>query len=198
MMKERPVGEYQAALNSVLEDIKSLIDLLNRLLLIARTSSENIDNYKREIRLDEIVWQTRDDLKKFKNDYQINISIDDSVTDFDQMVVVGDEYLLKVAVSNIIDNACKYSPDKTCHIDLRHTDNRVVAVFSDNGIGISETDLKKIFEPFFRGANTLSFQGSGIGLPLVNQIIKNHNGLISITSKPGIGTEVIVSFSAKA
>ena len=53
MMKDRSSAEYRAAVSSVLDDIKSLTDLLNRLLLIARTSSEKIDNYKRDIRLDE-------------------------------------------------------------------------------------------------------------------------------------------------
>jgi signal transduction histidine kinase len=198
MMKDRSSEEYQSAVSSVLDDIKSLIDLLNRLLLIARTSSEKIDNYKRDIRLDEILWQARDELLKFKADYHISISIDDSFTDYDQMVVVGDEYLLKVAVSNIIDNACKYSPDHTCHIKLKYIEKRIEAVFSDQGIGIPESELHKIFEPFFRGTNTVSISGSGIGLALVNQIIKNHNGVISITSKPGEGTDVVVSLATKA
>jgi signal transduction histidine kinase len=198
MMKERSLEEYQAAVSSVLDDIKSLIDLLNRLLLIARTSSEKIDNYKRDIRLDEIIWQARDELLKFKSDYHITISIDDSFTDYDQMVVVGDESLLKVAISNVIDNACKYSTNKTCHIKLKYTDKRIEAVFSDEGIGIPEADLQKIFEPFFRGTNTISISGSGLGLPLANQIIKNHNGVISITSRHGKGTDVIVSMTTKA
>jgi signal transduction histidine kinase len=197
LMKERTAGEYKAAVISVLDDIKSLIDLLNRLLLIASTSSEKIDNYKREIRLDEILWQARDELLKFKAEYHITISIDDSFTDYDQMVVVGDEYLLKVAISNIIDNACKYSPDHTCQIKLKYSENRIEAVFSDHGIGISEADLHKIFEPFFRGTNTISISGSGLGLPLANQIIKNHNGMISIKSKDGEGTKVFVSLSTK-
>lgn len=197
MMKERPVIEYQAALNSVLEDIKSLIYLLNRLLLIARTSAENIDNYKKQIRLDEVLWQAREELLKFKSDYHIGISIDESFTDYDQFVVVGDEYLLKVAISNIIDNACKYSPDKTCRINIRYKEKRIEVVFTDKGIGINETELQKVFEPFFRGTNTTSIQGSGIGLPLVNQIIKNHNGIISIRSKPETGTDVTISLPGK-
>jgi signal transduction histidine kinase len=197
LMKERPAEEYQTALNSVLDDIKSLIYLLNRLLLIARTSAEKIDNYKKQIRIDEVLWQARDELLKFKSDYHISISIADSFTDSDQMIVVGDEYLLKVAVSNIIDNACKYSPDKTCHVILRYEGNHIEAVFSDKGIGINESELQKVFEPFFRGTNTALIQGSGIGLPLVNQIIKNHNGIITISSKTDIGTEVRISLSTK-
>jgi signal transduction histidine kinase len=131
-------------------------------------------------------------MKRFNNDYHINISMDNSLTDSDQMIVIGDGYLLKVAVSNIIENACKFSPDHTVNIKFQHVEKWIEVVFTDSGIGISEEDLQKIFEPFYRGTNALSVSGSGIGLPLVNQIIKNHNGIIKISSEVGKGTSVTV------
>jgi signal transduction histidine kinase len=192
MMKDRSTAEYKTALGSVLDDIKSLIVLSNRLLLIARTSAEGPLHFNKKIRIDEILWQAQEEIIRFNNDYHINISIDDSLTDSDQMIVVGDENLLKVAVSNIIDNACKYSPNHSVDIKFRHLEKFIEVVFEDKGIGISEEDLKKIFEPFYRGANTISISGTGIGLPLVSQIIKNHNGTVNLTSKLGKGTVVTV------
>ena len=192
MMKDRSTTEYKSALGSVLDDIKSLINLSNRLLLIARTSAEGPMSFNKKIRIDEILWQSQEEIIRFNNDYRINISIDDSLTDSDQMIVVGDESLLKVAVSNIIDNACKYSDDHTVNIKFRHIEKSIEIKFKDKGIGISEEDIKKIFEPFYRGANTISISGTGIGLPLVNQIIKNHNGTVEISSKIGKGTIVTV------
>jgi len=192
MMKDRSTTEYKSALGSVLDDIKSLINLSNRLLLIARTSAEGPMSFNKKIRIDEILWQSQEEIIRFNNDYRINISIDDSLTDSDQMIVVGDESLLKVAVSNIIDNACKYSDDHTVDIKFRHIEKSIEIKFKDKGIGISEEDIKKIFEPFYRGANTISISGTGIGLPLVNQIIKNHNGTVEISSLIGKGTIVTV------
>ena len=192
MMKERSTDEYKAALASVLDDIKSLIDLSNRLLLIARTSAEGPVHFNKKIRIDEILWQTQEEISRFNKDYHINISIDNTLTDYDQMVVVGDEYLLKVAVSNIIDNACKYSDDHTVNIKFHHIEKFIEVVFEDNGIGISKDDMQKIFEPFYRGTNTISLPGTGIGLPLVSQIIKNHNGTVRISSQIGKGTTVTV------
>ena len=192
MMKDRSTTEYKSALGSVLDDIKSLINLSNRLLLIARTSAEGPMSFNKKIRIDEILWQSQEEIIRFNNDYRINISIDDSLTDSDQMIVVGDESLLKVAVSNIIDNACKYSDDHTVDIKFRHIEKSIEIKFKDRGIGISEEDIKKIFEPFYRGANTISISGTGIGLPLVNQIIKNHNGTVEISSLIGKGTIVTV------
>ncbi len=192
MMKDRSSAEYKSALGSVLDDIKSLIDLSNRLLLIARTSAEGPVNLNNKIRIDEILWQVQEEMKRFNTDYRINISIDNSLTDSDQMIVIGDAYLLKVAVSNIIENACKYSPDHTVDIKLQHKEKWIEVVFDDRGIGISAEDLQKIFEPFYRGANALSIPGSGIGLPLVNQIVKNHNGVLKLTSQISKGTSVIL------
>ena len=192
MMKERSAPEYKSALNSVLDDIRSLIDLSNRLLLIARTSAEGPLNFNKKIRIDEILWQVQEEILRFSNGYHINISIDNSLTDSEQMIVVGDESLLKVAVSNLIDNACKYSSDHTVEIKFRHIDNSIEILFEDKGAGISEEDSQKIFEPFYRGANTISISGTGIGLTLVDQIIKNHNGVVKVSSELGKGTIVTV------
>ena len=192
MMKERSTEDYKIALISVLEDIKSLIDISNRLLLIARTSAEGSVNLNKRIRIDEILWQAQEEIKRFNSNYHINVSIDNLLTDSDQMIVTGDGSLLKVAVTNIIDNGCKYSSDHTVNVKLKPVGNSIELLFEDNGIGISHEDLQKILEPFYRGANALSIPGSGIGLPLVNQIIKNHNGTIKISSLPGKGTCVTV------
>ncbi len=192
MMKDRSIEEYRAAIVSVIDDTRSLIDLSNRLLLIARTSAEGPVITSKPVSMDEILWQAREELMKFNPDYKINIVIDNSLTDASQMIVGGDEYLLKVAVSNIIDNACKYSKDHSVQIELKRLVDRLEILFEDKGIGIPEKDIQKVFEPFYRGANAQSARGSGIGLPLVNQIINNYNGKVSLFSKVGKGTRVVI------
>ncbi len=192
MMKDRSAEEYKAAVASALEDIRSLIDLLNRLLLLARASSQTTENLNKKIRIDEILWQAQEEMKKFNPKFRINISLDNSLTDSEQMSVVGDEYLLKVAVSNIIENACKYSGDHSVDVRFAHTEKWIEVFFEDKGDGISEDDIGKIFEPFYRGANSGTFPGSGIGLPLVKRIIQNHSGTISLASQVGKGTTVVI------
>jgi signal transduction histidine kinase len=193
MMKDRSTEEYKQALGSVLDDIKSLIYLSNRLLLIARTSAEGPVHFSSSIRIDEILWQAKEELNKFYNDYRINISIDDSLTDSDQMIVAGDDYLLKVAVSNIMENGCKYSKNHSVDVKLKHLESSIEIIFEDHGIGIPEEEITKVFEPFYRGANTLPVPGTGIGLPLVSQIIKNHNGTIRLESQLNKGTVVTIT-----
>ena len=190
MMKDRSSEEYKAAINSVLDDLRSLIDLANRLLLIARTTSEGSIKLNKKIRVDEIIWQAQEETRRYNKEYRINISLDSALTDSEQMIINGDEAMLKVAISNIIDNSCKYSPDHSVDIKIEHSDKDIAIVFNDKGIGISEEELQKVFEPFYRASNAITYPGTGIGLQLVNQIIKKHNGTIKITSQLGRGTTV--------
>lgn len=192
MMKDRTTDEYKRELVSVMEDIRSLVWLANRLLLIARTSAETPSASVKKLQIDEILWQARDEMSRFNSSYRINIAVDESLTDSGQMLVKGDEYLLKTALSNIMDNACKYSDNHTVNINIKPAGRYIGLYFEDNGIGIPEDEMKKIFEPFYRASNAISIRGSGIGLQLVSQIIRNHNGEIEISSAVNKGTTVIV------
>jgi signal transduction histidine kinase len=190
--RDRPVEEYKATIASVLEDIKSLSELTNRLLLLAKTTSVNQPAHETPVRIDELMWQIKDDFKKFNKTYNINISLDESLTDSMQITATGDESLLKTAFMNIADNACKYSDDHSVIISLKAQNGCIAAIFSDKGIGISKTELLKVNEPFYRSPAARNIPGTGIGLPLVNHIIKLHQGTVQIESEEGIGTRVTV------
>ncbi|HQK69575.1 MAG TPA: HAMP domain-containing sensor histidine kinase [Bacteroidales bacterium] len=192
LMKDRSTEEYKKELVSILEDIRSLTELANKLLLIARTASVNPADLTARVRIDDVLWQVQEEMGKYKSDYTININLDESLTDSDQIVVTGDEFLLKTAFNNIIDNACKYSPDKKADLFLSLTGKMVCVEIKDRGMGISSEELNKIFEPFYRGSNVKTVPGHGIGLSLVNQIVKSHNGKLEIFSVPGEGTTVKV------
>ena len=190
VMKDRSPEDYRKVVASVLEDIRNIINLSNRLLLLAQTSSASSGNLFNKVRLDEIIWQSSEETKRYNGDFNINVSIDNSLTDSDQMIVMGDEFLLKTAISNIIENACKYSKDNTVNICLESSKGWISISFIDQGIGISETDMEQVFEPFHRGSNAKAIPGHGIGLSLVQRIIKNHDGIITMSSSVGKGTNV--------
>jgi signal transduction histidine kinase len=110
-----------------------------------------------------------------------------------------DEVRLQRALSNLVDNAIKYSPrGGEIVIGLEsvseHGRGQAKVTVTDEGIGIPESDLPHVFDRFYRAANvtTTSIHGSGIGLAGVRQIIQQHGGSITITSEEGAGSEVTI------
>jgi signal transduction histidine kinase len=194
LMKERSSSEYTNAIASVLEDIKNLTDLSNRLLLLAQTASDKYPANRKPVRIDEILCQVKEEIQKFRKEYNIEIIISPSMSHSEQMVVPGDESLIRTAFSNIIENACKYSDDHFASVEIESEGDFMAVTISDNGIGIPDEDMDSIFEPFHRGSNVKQVSGHGIGIPLVYRIIKNHNGTINISSRSGYGTKVVLRF----
>lgn len=116
-------------------------------------------------------------------------------------LVYTDSKWNKVLINQIISNALKYSKDaldKHIYFDITTENDYVVLKIKDQGIGIQEYDLPKVFEPFFTGDNgRKDFNSSGIGLYLCKLICDKLNHKITIESEPSKGTTVIISYLAK-
>ena len=105
--------------------------------------------------------------------------------------VFGDEKRIKQVLINLIDNAIKYSPDnKKIKISFFDMDKNYLIEITDEGIGISEADLPRVFERFFRTDKARSPEtgGTGLGLAIVKHIIEAHKQTINARSKIGVGT----------
>ncbi|MDO7744257.1 MAG: ATP-binding protein, partial [Pedobacter sp.] len=102
----------------------------------------------------------------------------------------GNLNLLKLAVTNIVNNACKYSDNRIVLLGLSISAANVVISVKDQGIGIPENELQHVFEPFFRASNTTNYSGYGVGLPLSLNIIRLHRGSIAIKTVQESGTEM--------
>jgi len=161
-------------------------------LELANSDVETMLLHFDKIRVDEILWDVRNEILKQKPDYNIDINFDTVIKNEKSITCKGEEKLLKTVFINIIDNACKFSVDKTVEINVTSEKSNIVLFFTDNGIGIPENHIKHIFEPFFRGGNAQGTPGNGIGLSLVQRIIKLHNGKIFVRSKFNEGTTVEV------
>lgn len=194
LMSERDNVEYKRVLESVLDEVRKLNLLTNGMLKMAQMHPESNDLRIKPVRIDELLWSMKEDLKKVQPDYSMQIEFTDFPEDEDKIQISGNEPLLKTAILNIVDNACKYSEDKKVLVKASFTDT-IKLSFSDNGIGIPKKDLKNIFQPFYRAENTTGTAGHGLGLSLAERIIKMHNGSIAITSQVGKGTEVQVDFA---
>jgi signal transduction histidine kinase len=115
------------------------------------------------------------------------------------IIVPAENNLLKPAITNIVDNAIRYSPKGTVDIEVKSSLDTAVIVVKDNGSGISKVDQSHIFERFYRGANAIAIDSneSGVGLYTTKRIIDKHKGSISFSSETGKGTTFTVTLPLK-
>jgi len=194
-IKERTPEEYRATLELLLQDARRLSRLSGDLLDLAKASYDAYGISFKDLRLDETLMDARQVILRANPEYRADLVFEKEIEEGDRIVIVGNEYLLKVAFSNLIENACKFSPDHRCWIGIGFTDGKTILRFRDRGIGIPAEDLATIFTPFFRGGNKRYAPGNGIGLSLTLRIITLHQGTISVESRQGEGTTFTIWFS---
>ena len=101
-----------------------------------------------------------------------------------QVTIEGDEFDRRQALSNLLDNAIKFTPDDgEVTVALRREGEEVLMMVEDTGIGIPEDDLPHLFERFHRDRNSAAFPGSGLGLTIVKAIVDNHGGQLRVENK---------------
>jgi len=192
LSQERDKEDYKTTLQGVLTETEKLNDLINNLFELAQT---NIDITEfRDLRLDELLWQIKDEwnsrMPESNIDLQYNLPEDPR-----KYTILGNHYLLFIAISNILKNAIKFSNNHVVHCSLYLLNGSPVIDIRDSGIGIEKEDLQKIFQPFFRGANTFGYSGYGVGLSLADKIFRLHNVRVSVKSQLGKGTEFMLFFA---
>ncbi|MCP9767066.1 sensor histidine kinase [Lacihabitans sp. LS3-19] len=189
LMRDRSIEEYKNTLNTVRFEVKEINELLNDLLLIARANSDSHQVEFEAARIDDIVWQSRNYLLGKNKPYEINVGFEENFESERQLELnhVNKE-ILRIAMTNLMDNACKYSTNKTCEVKIIPVEKGIKIEFKDHGKGIPASEIEHIFEPFYRASHTKMIDGHGLGLPLVKRIMELHGGKVEIVSKEGEGS----------
>ena len=181
LLKERSTGEYMEALQRISSESKRLSNLIRHLLFLSRQDEELLKSNIEELSLPDMLKGLTGTNERIRlHDGEMNKAA----------TVKANPYLLKIALKNIIDNACKYS-EKEVDITLRQEDRHLVLEVKDQGIGIPP---EHIFQSFYRGSNTHDYAGQGIGLSLTQKIISAYNARLEISSEIEKGTKVRVIF----
>lgn len=188
--KERNIEEYKAVIINSLSDAHKLVKLTNSLLDFAKASYDTSGIKFKDVRLDEILIDAQQQVIKSDETFSISISYENEIDD--ETLIKGNEYLLKTAFVNLMENACKFSLDKHCIVTIASLGNQAILKFIDKGAGIPNEDLKNIFIPFYRGENKKKAEGNGIGLSLTKKIIELHHGTIEVESKVNIGSNFTI------
>jgi signal transduction histidine kinase len=182
LLKDRTSDEYKEALQKILKHSERLNKISQSLLFLAQIGyKDNKLNYT-ILRTDELILQANEIMNQLIPKNNIKIDFELLPENPKKLKIMGNKELLMLAITNIITNACKYSSNKPVIISLASTNNEIVMIFKDQGIGIPESELPFIFDPFFRASNTAAYDGYGIGLPLTQNIIKIHKGELIINS----------------
>lgn len=177
-------------LNTVYAESEKLGQILNSLLTLAQSGFDGKRQNWESIRMDELLLTASESVKRVHPDSNIFINLENLPDDEKLLYVKGNSNLLRLAINNIISNACKYSDNRMVTVALLAENNKIIVSIKDQGIGIPKTELQHIFEPFFRASNAHNYEGHGVGLPLTLNIIRLHKGSLGISSEVGVGTEI--------
>lgn len=111
--------------------------------------------------------------------------------------IIADQFRVEQVWVNLISNAIKYSSDGIISIDLKRTKQVISIIITDCGIGMSKDEIEKVYDRFYRVDESRTIEGTGLGMSIVKSIVDAHNGKITIKSKKGKGTKIIVQLPIK-
>ena len=185
--KDRSNAEYRKALGIIRTEANRLQLLIAQLLDLEKAESLAILPNPRIFPIDQCLLEAID---AFPSE-RLQLDFDTSNKDH---FIYGSAELMRTALSNIVDNALKYSGHEMVRISFTRFSNQYLISIQDKGIGIPSGDFQKIFQPFFRSSNARNLNGHGIGLSLAHRIITLHKGELSLQSEQNHGTTVTITF----
>jgi two-component system sensor histidine kinase ArlS len=191
LQKERTIYEYKQVLYSISEDVQQMRQLTKSLLEIAKTGTQGGIELN-EVRVDEVLLKVTGDVKKINSEYKVELNFGEFPEDEKDFVVFGNNELLYIAVKNLVENGCKYSPDKLSVMDLYFSDHKVFVQVINKGDVIAAEEIQQIFQPFYRGSGTHDSRGFGLGLALAQRIVALHKGTIRVQSDMNTGTNFTI------
>lgn len=173
-------------LKSIVEEIDRMTVMTNDLLLLARSEHQVVAPQK-SINIEEIISSIVLKMSSLARTVGVSIMLIPQKSSF---IINGDIAALERVFINILQNAITHTPkDGSITVSLKEDNGYVLICIQDTGKGISSKDIPHVFERFYKGENS---GGTGLGLPIVKEIIHSHGGMVSLRSNVGVGTEVIV------
>lgn len=175
--KDIPEVKEHRYWSEITDDMHYLLDILNQTTNYINASTENF----KECIISDIIENCIDNA-----DIPIPVFYENLA---EHATIQGNRKYLQIVILSLLKNACE-SGAQSIHISLKHIDNNYVIAIEDNGKGMAKDTQSHIFEPFYSEKEL----HSGLGLPLSQSVIHNHNGTLTCQSKEGEGTTIQISF----
>ncbi len=182
--------ELKKSMQLAMDELKKLIALTNGLLSLAKVS-DSIPVLE-TIQADDCLLMAVSQIKSKYPQRKIKLHFPESYDS--EFLIQGSAPLLTTALANVIDNACKYSAEEVS-VSLLNKAGTIEIVVADTGRGIEDAEREKVFEALYRGSNSNDSPGFGIGLSITQKVVELHGGALSLDSKLGRGTTVVLRFS---
>ena len=185
------------ALRQVLLGIKRCERLISQMLRLAKLDPDHPDTLKLErVAASEIALDAIEVVASEVRDREQRILFDDRTQN---LMINADSDLLSTALSNLLENASKYSPSHTViQLVLAQRGEQVRFEIRDEGPGLPPDDLDRLKQRFARGSDTAGQTGAGLGLSIVEKIVKLHRGKLTLSSEVGQGLSVVICVDGRA
>jgi heavy metal sensor kinase len=180
-------SECRRVLESQLEEFEKLTRMINQMLTLARAEAGQIELARDTANLSALARSLVEQMEPVASSKGVSLS---TRQDGDVMVT-GDASWLERAVLNLIDNAIKFTPGGgAVEVSVRRQGSEAILEVIDNGVGITQQALPHVFERFYRGdpSRSSETEGTGLGLSLVEWIVREHRGRVGVESRPGKGS----------
>ncbi len=191
LKQDRSITQYKDSITASLNQLSNIEQLIHSLLILTKYSKHNINKTFTKIYLDNLLLNIIDNYKSNLQNKNIHLKI----TKLENITIQANDILINLIISNLLDNAIKYSNNNTnIFISLFTKNNKTYFIIEDEGIGIDQSQISKITDRFYKidQSRNKSIKGFGLGLSIVKNGIELHNGILQIKSKKHIGTTITI------
>ncbi|MEJ1240105.1 HAMP domain-containing sensor histidine kinase [Chryseolinea sp. T2] len=184
MEQEKDTERLKQMISVQKENTKSLGEIINSLLEIAKTESGNAVTTT-QVRVDEMIFDLIDSFRALYPEFRFSITYSDAQVNDDNLSVRVNDRLFRSALSNLMQNCINYSQDAKAGISIATTAESLKLDFTNRGKVISEYEQAFLFRHFFRGANSRGKRGFGLGLVFISKILSLHKGTVTYAAGEG-------------
>ena len=194
LLQNTELNEEQAELvDDILDDTKRLSGLIGNMLLLTKVDHQGIAAHHTTFSLDEQIRQCIIELERSWTKKETEFEVD-----LEEITYQGNEALLGHVWSNLIGNAIKFGPQNgLVRLKLHQNKQKIIFTVEDQGPGISEDAINRVFDRFYQADKSRKGEGNGLGLALAKQIVLMENGTISVQNRPEGGCIFTVELNNK-
>jgi heavy metal sensor kinase len=185
LRSDQDLGTHREALADCVEEADQILTMLNTLMDISEAETGAMKLQLEEVKIQRLMEDTVELYAHVADDKNVSLNIAPS----EELTLMADRNRMRQVLANLLDNAIKYTPPGG-RVDLQalQQDGQAVITVQDSGTGIAAEEAPKIWDRLYRGDQSRSQRGLGLGLSLVKAVVSAHQGRIEVTSAPGTGS----------